>query len=65
MDGLHLVEVEPYTKISDRGAFVCRAQHNDHTMGEMEPVDTFNLTLRGYQKQALLWANKVGSQNSA
>ena len=53
MDGLHLVEVEPYTKISDRGAFVCRAQHNDHMMGEMEPVDTFNLTLHGYQKQAL------------
>lgn len=33
---------------------VYRAQHNDHTMGLMEPADTFTLTLRGYQKQALL-----------
>ena len=42
-----------------------RAQHNDRTMSGMEPADTFNLTLRGYQKQALSWANKVASQNSA
>jgi DNA repair protein RAD5 len=32
----------------------CRAQENDRTMAEMEPADTFTLTLRGYQKQALL-----------
>ena len=31
-----------------------RAQHNDRTMGQMEPSDTFSLTLRSYQKQALL-----------
>lgn len=31
-----------------------RAQRNDQTMGEMEAPDTFTLTLRGYQKQALL-----------
>jgi DNA repair protein RAD5 len=31
-----------------------RAQHNDRSMGEMEPAHSFNLTLRGYQKQALL-----------
>lgn len=33
---------------------IYRAQHNDRTMGLMEPADTFTLTLRGYQKQALL-----------
>lgn len=32
-----------------------RAQHNDRSMGEMEPAHSFNLTLRGYQKQALLF----------
>lgn len=32
-----------------------RAQHNDLKMGEMEPTESFNLTLRGYQKQALLF----------
>lgn len=26
-------------------------------MGEMEPADTFTLTLRGYQKQALLYVS--------
>jgi DNA repair protein RAD5 len=31
-----------------------RAQHKDQSMGEMEPAHSFNLTLRGYQKQALL-----------
>lgn len=30
-----------------------RAQQNDTTMEEMEPADTFTLTLRSYQKQAL------------
>ncbi|CAL1694577.1 unnamed protein product [Somion occarium] len=32
-----------------------KAQENDKTMGEMEPAETFSLTLRPYQKQALLW----------
>lgn len=32
----------------------CRAQENDRLMDEMDPPDTFTLTLRGYQKQALL-----------
>ena len=31
-----------------------RAQVHDNAMSEMEPVDTFTLTLRKYQKQALL-----------
>lgn len=35
--------------------FFTRAQHNDRSMGEMEPAHSFNLTLRGYQKQALLF----------
>lgn len=30
-----------------------RAQHNDSNMNEMEPAESFALTLRGYQKQAL------------
>ncbi|KAF9469748.1 DNA repair protein RAD5 [Collybia nuda] len=38
-----------------------RAQHNDRTMGVMEPADTFTLTLRGYQKQALLWMYSLES----
>lgn len=33
----------------------CRAQRNDQTMGKMEPANSFNLTLREYQKQALLY----------
>lgn len=33
---------------------------NDQQMGEMEPPDTFTLTLRGYQKQALLYVLKSG-----
>ncbi|KAH6917080.1 DNA repair protein RAD5 [Coprinopsis sp. MPI-PUGE-AT-0042] len=32
-----------------------RAQHNDKTMAMMEPADTFSMTLRPYQKQALRW----------
>ncbi|TDL28160.1 hypothetical protein BD410DRAFT_870386 [Rickenella mellea] len=32
-----------------------KAQVHDLTMGEMEPADSFALTLRPYQKQALLW----------
>ncbi|CAK5264621.1 unnamed protein product [Mycena citricolor] len=36
-----------------------KAQRGDKTMGEMEPPDTFTLTLRGYQKQALLWMHSI------
>ncbi|KAJ3518013.1 hypothetical protein NLJ89_g135 [Agrocybe chaxingu] len=36
-----------------------RAQHNDRSMGEMEPSESFNLTLRGYQKQALFWMHSL------
>ncbi|THH32857.1 hypothetical protein EUX98_g1325 [Antrodiella citrinella] len=34
-------------------AVLIRAQRNDSAMAEMEPADTFTLTLRPYQKQAL------------
>ncbi|KAK7058564.1 DNA helicase rad5 [Paramarasmius palmivorus] len=36
-----------------------RAQHNDRTMNEMEPAESFALQLRGYQKQALLWMHSL------
>ncbi|KAI0095220.1 SNF2 family N-terminal domain-containing protein [Irpex rosettiformis] len=32
-----------------------KAQQNDTTMVERDPAETFSLTLRGYQKQALNW----------
>ncbi|KAF9011125.1 SNF2 family N-terminal domain-containing protein [Cyathus striatus] len=32
-----------------------KAQRNDREMSTMEPADSFGLSLRGYQKQALLW----------
>ncbi|KAH9486419.1 DNA repair protein RAD5 [Psilocybe cubensis] len=40
-------------------AIYSRAQHNDRTMAEMEPSDSFSLTLRGYQKQALRWMHSL------
>ncbi|TFK70420.1 hypothetical protein BDN72DRAFT_838861 [Pluteus cervinus] len=36
-----------------------KAQHNDSNMGLMEAPPSFTLTLRGYQKQALLWMNSL------
>ncbi|KAH9929764.1 SNF2 family N-terminal domain-containing protein [Fomitopsis serialis] len=36
-----------------------RAQQNDRQLGQMEPADTFTLTLRGYQKQALNWMHSI------
>ncbi|KAA1467782.1 hypothetical protein DENSPDRAFT_770871 [Dentipellis sp. KUC8613] len=36
-----------------------RAQKNDQSMAEMDPADTFELTLRGYQKQALYWMRSL------
>ncbi|KDQ63171.1 hypothetical protein JAAARDRAFT_119545 [Jaapia argillacea MUCL 33604] len=36
-----------------------KAQENDRKMEEMEPADTFSLTLRGYQKQALAWMHSL------
>ncbi|KAF8167532.1 DNA repair protein RAD5, partial [Crassisporium funariophilum] len=55
------IEVEDAEDLSknDIDAIYQRAQHNDRTMGEMEPADSFNLTLRAYQKQALLWMHSL------
>ncbi|KAI0029488.1 SNF2 family N-terminal domain-containing protein [Vararia minispora EC-137] len=36
-----------------------RAQANDRTIEEMDPSGTFQLTLRGYQKQALCWMHSL------
>ncbi|PFH49678.1 hypothetical protein AMATHDRAFT_147130 [Amanita thiersii Skay4041] len=36
-----------------------RAQHHDNDLEEMEPKDTFELKLRGYQKQALFWMHSI------
>ncbi|KAF9532114.1 SNF2 family N-terminal domain-containing protein [Crepidotus variabilis] len=36
-----------------------RAQKHDQTLSSMEPADTFNMTLRGYQKQALFWMHSL------
>ncbi|KAF8079094.1 DNA repair protein RAD5 [Lyophyllum atratum] len=57
------IEVDDAEDLSknDLDAIYKRAQHNDRTMGAMEPSDTFTLTLRGYQKQALLWMHSLES----
>ncbi|KAG1754761.1 SNF2 family N-terminal domain-containing protein [Suillus paluster] len=51
------VEVEEGEELSDNELDVIykKAQKNDRSMAEMDPPDTFTLTLRGYQKQALMW----------
>ncbi|EPQ60320.1 hypothetical protein GLOTRDRAFT_112995 [Gloeophyllum trabeum ATCC 11539] len=41
-----------------------RAQKNDQTMQRMDPVDTFTLSLRGYQKQALKWMHSLETGSS-
>ncbi|TCD62159.1 DNA helicase rad5 [Steccherinum ochraceum] len=42
-----------------------KAQRNDSSMAEMEPADTFSLTLRPYQKQALQWMYSQESSTSS
>ncbi|KAK7686705.1 hypothetical protein QCA50_010305 [Cerrena zonata] len=51
------VEVEAGEDLSENelNLIYKKAQQNDNSMGEMEPADTFSLSLRPYQKQALLW----------
>ncbi|KAG5643141.1 hypothetical protein DXG03_001531 [Asterophora parasitica] len=55
------IEVDDAEDLSknDIDAIYKRAQHNDRVMGTMEPADTFTFTLRGYQKQALLWMHSL------
>ncbi|KAI0828919.1 SNF2 family N-terminal domain-containing protein [Trametes gibbosa] len=36
-----------------------KAQQNDRELSEMDPADTFTLTLRGYQRQALCWMHSI------
>lgn len=51
------IEVEEGEELSDNELDVIykKAQKNDQSMAEMDPPDTFTLTLRGYQRQALMW----------
>ncbi|KAF8899229.1 DNA repair protein RAD5 [Infundibulicybe gibba] len=55
------IEVEDGEELSgnDLDMIYKRAQFHDRTMGEMEPADSFTLTLRGYQKQALFWMHSL------
>ncbi|KAF5385213.1 hypothetical protein D9615_001117 [Tricholomella constricta] len=57
------IEVDDAEDLSknDIDAIYKRAQCNDRAMGTMEPADTFTYTLRGYQKQALLWMHSLES----
>ncbi|KAJ7044998.1 DNA repair protein RAD5 [Mycena alexandri] len=55
------VEVEDGEELTenDLDMIYQKAQKGDRTMGEMEPPSTFTFTLRGYQKQALLWMHSL------
>ncbi|KAJ7640954.1 DNA repair protein RAD5 [Roridomyces roridus] len=55
------IEVEEGEELNknDLDMIYKKAQKSDRTMGEMEPPDTFTFTLRGYQKQALLWMHSL------
>ncbi|PBK76887.1 hypothetical protein ARMSODRAFT_874937 [Armillaria solidipes] len=60
------IEVEEEESLSknDLDMIYEKSQQGDRTMGEMEPADTFNLSLRGYQKQALFWMQSLESGKS-
>ncbi|KAF8913214.1 P-loop containing nucleoside triphosphate hydrolase protein [Gymnopilus junonius] len=51
------IEVDDAEELSknDIDEIFTKAQRNDRNLAEMEPAETFSLTLRGYQKQALHW----------
>ncbi|KAF7337701.1 DNA repair protein RAD5 [Mycena sanguinolenta] len=55
------IEVDDGEELSenDLDAIYKKAQKSDRTMAEMEPPSTFTFTLRGYQKQALLWMHSI------
>ncbi|KAI6048010.1 SNF2 family N-terminal domain-containing protein [Pisolithus marmoratus] len=57
------VEVEDGEELSDDDLQLIyrKAQRNDRALAEMEPPPTFTLTLRGYQKQALMWMHSMES----
>ncbi|KIY50627.1 hypothetical protein FISHEDRAFT_39163 [Fistulina hepatica ATCC 64428] len=57
------IEVDDSEVLSsgDLDMIYMRAQQNDKTMGSMEPADSFSMTLRSYQKQALCWMHSQES----
>ncbi|KAF9245698.1 P-loop containing nucleoside triphosphate hydrolase protein [Melanogaster broomeanus] len=57
------IEVEDGEELGDNELDLIyrKAQRNDQTMAEMDPPSTFTLTLRGYQKQALMWMQSMES----
>ncbi|TFK26658.1 DNA repair protein RAD5 [Coprinopsis marcescibilis] len=59
------IEVDDAEELSknDIDAIYKKAQHNDKTMGMMEPAESFNMSLRPYQKQALLWMHSLEMGN--
>ncbi|KAF9650357.1 hypothetical protein BDM02DRAFT_3223262 [Thelephora ganbajun] len=62
------VEVEPGEDLDENQLAMIynRAQQHDKTMSEMDPAETFALTLRPYQKQGLMWMTSMenGDQNA-
>ncbi|EKM61408.1 uncharacterized protein PHACADRAFT_111980 [Phanerochaete carnosa HHB-10118-sp] len=67
-DGEEIVVEADEEELSDNqlNLIYRKAQQNDTFMGEMNPSDTFTLTLRTYQKQALWWMyNMETSTDSA
>ncbi|OBZ79900.1 DNA repair protein RAD5 [Grifola frondosa] len=58
-DGEEIEEQEEEVSEEELNLIYKRAQQNDQNLGEMDPADTFTLTLRGYQKQALLWMHSI------
>ncbi|KIL01052.1 hypothetical protein PAXRUDRAFT_128489 [Paxillus rubicundulus Ve08.2h10] len=57
------IEAEDSEELSDNQLDLIyrKAQLNDRTMAEMDPPSTFTLTLREYQKQALMWMQSMES----
>lgn len=55
------VEVEEDEDLADNELDLIykRAQQNDQAIAEMEPADSFEFTLRPYQKQALYWMHSL------
>ncbi|KAI6153991.1 SNF2 family N-terminal domain-containing protein [Pisolithus tinctorius] len=61
------VEVEDGEELSDDDLQLIyrKAQRNDRALAEMDPPPTFTLTLRGYQKQALMWMHSMESSEKS
>ncbi|KAF9785715.1 SNF2 family N-terminal domain-containing protein [Thelephora terrestris] len=55
------VEVDPDEDLNENQLAMIynRAQQHDKTMAEMDPAETFVLTLRPYQKQGLMWMTSM------